>query len=155
MTQELTATQEELAATKAELETLQETVADAEARATHLDSQLTQANEELEVARGESETREQDLTAQLRSAAERYRELALEQTPELPAELVSGATVDEIDESLERARETVSKVRGHLESQAQAGRVPVGAPPRSEPDLSGLSTEEKISYGLQHRNATG
>ena len=68
---------QELAATKAELEALQENVADAEARATHLDSQLTQANEELEVARGESETREQDLTAQLRSAAERYREIAL------------------------------------------------------------------------------
>ncbi len=151
MTQELIATQEELAATKAELETLQETVADAEARATHLDSQLTQANEELEVTRSESETREEDLAAQLRSAADRYRELALEQTPELPAELVSGATVEEIDESLERARETVSKVRGHLESQAQAGRVPVGSPPRSEPDLSGLSTEEKISYGLQQR----
>ncbi len=151
MTQELIATQEELAATQAELEALQETVADAEARATHLDSQLTQANEELELARNESETREQDLAAQLRTAAERYRELALEQTPELPAELVSGATVDEIDESLERARETVSKVRGHLESRAQAGRVPVGAPPRSEPDLSGLSTEEKITYGLQQR----
>ncbi len=151
MTQELIATQEELTATKAELEALQETVADAEARATHLDSQLTQANEELELTRGESETREQDLAAQLRSAAERYRELALEQTPELPAELVSGATVDEIDESLERARETVSKVRGHLESQAQAAKVPAGAPPRSEPDLSGLSTEEKISYGLQQR----
>ena len=151
MTQELIATQEELAANKAELEQLQETVADAEARATHLDSQLTQANEELELARNERETREEDLTAQLRAAAERYREIALEQTPELPAELVSGATVEEIDESLERARETVSKVRGHLESRAQAGRVPVGAPPRSEPDLSGLSTEEKITYGLQQR----
>lgn len=151
MTDELTTTQEELAATKAELERLQETTADAEARATHLDSQLTQANEELEQARGERDTREQDVAARLQSAADRYRELALEQTPELPADLVSGATVEEVDESLQRARETVSKVRGHLESQAQAGKVPVGAPPRSEPDLSGLSTEEKISYGLQQR----
>ncbi len=145
------ATQEELAAARAELERLQETAADSEARAAHVESQLTQANEEIELARSESEAREQDLTAQLQSAADRYRELALEQTPELPAELVSGATVAEVDEALQRARETVSKVRGHLESQAQAGKVPVGAPPRSEPDLSGLSTEEKISYGLQQR----
>ena len=105
-----------------------------------------------ELARSESETREQDLTAQLKSAADRYREMALEQAPELPAELVTGTTVAEVDEALQRARETVSKVRGHLESQAQAGKVPVGAPPRSEPDLSGLSTEEKISYGLQQRS---
>ncbi len=151
MTQELIATQEELAAARAELERLQETAADSEARAAHVESQLTQANEEIELARSEREAREQDLTAQLQSAADRYRELALEQAPELPAELVSGATVAEVDEALQRARETVSKVRGHLESQAQAGKVPVGAPPRSEPDLSGLSTEEKISYGLQQR----
>ena len=151
LTDELAATQEELAAARAELERLQETAADSEARATHVESQLTQANEEIELARSESEAREQDLTAQLQSAADRYRGLALEQAPELPAELVSGATVAEVDEALQRARETVSKVRGHLESQAQAGKVPVGAPPRSEPDLSGLSTEEKISYGLQQR----
>ena len=151
MTQELIATQEELAAAKAELERIQEAAADSEARAAHAESQLTQANAEIELARNESETREQDLTAQLQSAADRYRGLALEQAPELPAELVSGATVAEVDEALQRARETVSKVRGHLESQAQAGKVPVGAPPRSEPDLSGLSTEEKISYGLQQR----
>ena len=155
MTDELTATQEELAASRAELERLQETAADSEARAAHLESQLAQANEDIVLARGESETREQDLTTQLQSAADRYRELALEQTPELPAELVSGATVAEVDEALQRARETASKVRGHLESQAQAGKVPVGAPPRSAPDLSGLSSEEKISYGLQRRSATG
>ncbi len=151
MTDDLTATQEDLAAAKAELEALQETAADAEAQKKKKKYQQTQANEELEVARGERDTREQDLVGQLQSAADRYRELALEQTPELPADLVSGGTVEEIDESLQRARETVSKVRGHLESQAQAGKVPVGAPPRSEPDLSGLSTEEKISYGLQQR----
>jgi len=76
--------------------------------------------------------------------------VVLERSPELPGELVTGATVEEIDEAIGRAKETVSKVRGHLESQAQAGRVPVGAPPRSEPDLSAMSAEEKIKYGLQH-----
>jgi hypothetical protein len=44
----------------------------------------------------------------------------------------------------------VAKVRGHIESQAQAGRVPVGAPARSGPDLSGLSAEQKIQHGLAH-----
>jgi len=151
MTDELEVTQEELAATKAELERMHETVADAEARAAHLESQLTEAREEADLATRERDAREQELSAQAQNAADRYRALALESAPELPADLVTGATVDEIDESLQRARETVSRVRGHLESRAQAGKVPVGAPPRSAPDLSGLTSEEKISYGLRQR----
>ena len=120
---ELTTTQEELAATKAELEQLQVTTADREARSAHLESELADA----------------------------LAELALRVAPELPEELVTGETVEEVEQALQRARETVSNVRGHLESQAQAGRVPVGAPPRSAPDLAGMSSEEKIRYGLQQR----
>ena len=120
---ELTTTQEELAATKAELEQLQVTTADREARSAHLESELADA----------------------------LAELALRVAPELPEELVTGETVEEVEQALQRARETVSNVRGHLESQAQAGRVPVGAPPRSGPDLAGMSSEEKIRYGLQQR----
>ncbi len=160
--EELDEVREELAAARVEIERLQTKVADREARAVHLESEVTQLREELTQARDETQTREQELTAQAergqeleaqaREAAERYRELVLQQSPELPAELVAGDTVQQVDASLERARETVSKVRGHLESQAQAGRVPVGAPPRSGPDLSALSPEEKISYGLRRRS---
>ena len=153
--------EEQLAAAQAEIERLQATAADREARATHVESQLAGLRQELSQARDESQGREQELAgltertqaieAQVRGAAERYRELALERSPELPRELVAGETVEEIDLAIERARETVAKVRGHLESQAQAGRVPVGAPIRSGPDLSGLSAEEKIRQGLQQR----
>ena len=151
--------EEQLAAAQAEIERLQATAADREARATHVESQLAGLRQELTQARDESLAREQEmagltertaaLEAQVRGAAERYRELALERSPELPQELVAGETVEEIDQAIERARETVAKVRGHLESQAQAGRVPVGAPVRSGPDLSGLSAEEKIREGLR------
>jgi chromosome segregation ATPase len=147
--------QAELEQARAEVERLQETLADREARVAHAEEQLAAQRDELERARGEAEARERELTgradeltASVRGAAQRYRELALERSPELPAELVVGETVDEVEESLQRARETVAKVRGHIESQAQAGRVPVGAPPRSAPDLSRLSTEEKIRQGL-------
>ena len=153
--------EEQLAAAQAEIERLQATAADREARATHVESQLAGLRQELSQAREETQVREQELAgltergaaleAQVRSAAERYRELALERSPELPQELVAGETVEEIDQAIERARETVAKVRGHLESQAQAGRVPVGAPVRSGPDLSALSAEEKIKQGLQQR----
>ena len=124
LTGELAATQEELAAARAELERLQETAADSEARATHVESQLTQANEEIELARSESEAREQDLTAQLQSEADRYRGLALEQAPELPAELLSGAPVAEMDEALRRTRDPVSHVRGPRESSGPGAQGP-------------------------------
>lgn len=150
--EELATVQEELAEARAELERLQVAAADREARAAHLESELAQARSDAEAREGElvsAREQAQALDEQVRASAAQYRELALQHSPELPAELVAGGTVEEVEQSLQRARETVSKVRGHLESEAQAGRVPVGAPPRSEPDLSALSPEEKISFGLQ------
>ena len=158
---ELTTTQEELAEAKAELEELQVGTADREARSAHLESELAEALAELATAQDTAKARDlelagvsertQALESQARDAAQRYRDLALRGAPELPEELVAGETVEEVEQALQRARETVSNVRGHLESQAQAGRVPVGAPPRSGPDLAGMSSEEKIRFGLQQR----
>ena len=147
--EELGAVQEELVEARAELERMEARTADSEARAAEFESQLGELREQAGKAEADAAERADEVTTQLKSAAERYREVALERSPELPAELVKGDTVEEIDEALERARATVSKVRGHLESRAQAGRVPVGAPARSEPDLSTMSPEEKIKFGLQ------
>lgn len=153
--------QEELSAARSELDRMQGIAADREARAARLESELTELREELAGAReqasalgGQAEelrTQNESLAEQVRGSALRYRELLLQQSPELPEELVTGESVAEIDAALERARETVSKVRGHLESQALATRVPVGAPVRSAPDHSGLSAEEKIKLGLQQK----
>jgi cell division septum initiation protein DivIVA len=158
--EELTDVQDELEAARAEVEALQVTAADRAARAAHLESELAELQRELQQARGEAEERDRllaeqagragALESQVRAAAERYRAVVLSQAPELE-ELVAGDTVDEIDASVARARETVSKVRGQLESEAQAGRVPVGAPPRRPPDLSGLTPAEKIERGLAGR----
>jgi chromosome segregation ATPase len=156
--EELAALQDELAEARAEVEALRATAADREARATHLEEQLAGLREELARAHEEGQTRAGELAtatergdalaAQVRSAAARYRELLLQHAPELPEELVAGESVEAIEESLSRARETVAKVRGHLESQALASRVPVGAPPRSAPHHAALSTERKIELGL-------
>lgn len=153
--------EEELAGARAELEALRDRLADREARASHLEAQLATTREELARAVEESRSRDEALTqaneraetldGRVRAAAERYRALALERSPELPGELVAGESVEEIEVALAQARETVAKVRGHLESEAQAGRVPVGAPARSAPDLSGLSAEEKIRRGLDQQ----
>jgi hypothetical protein len=47
----------------------------------------------------------------------------------------------------------VGRVRSHLDAQAHAARVPAGAPPRSSPDLSAMTPEQKIRHGLARRQA--
>jgi hypothetical protein len=88
------------------------------------------------------------LKAQLALAVARYRGLLLASAPELPEEMVAGDTVEEVEASAARAREVVERVRRQLEARAQAQRVPAGAPPRTQPDLSSLSPGEKIAYAL-------
>ena len=71
--------------------------------------------------------------------------------PELPADLIAGDDVDAVDAAVAAAREIVGRVRTHIEAQAQALRVPAGAPPRGGPDLSALTPEQKIRIGLERR----
>jgi len=156
--EEVAALEERLAEAGAEVERLQTMAADREARAVHLEEILTQAKaevasrdeqlaalgDELTAARSETE----GLRASLRSAAERYRQAVLASQSEVPPDLVSGETVEEVDRQLEAALRTVAQLKSHLESQAQAQRVPTGAPARRAPDVAALSPTEKISYGL-------
>jgi len=161
--EELRELQEELAGARAEVEALQVTVADREARTVHLQDELALARDALSAAQRDVEARGEEndglrgraetLESAVRSSADRYRALALERLPEVPAELVTGETIEEIDLSIGRARETVSNVRGHLEKHAQSSRVPIGAPVRSEADASGLSAQEKIARGIEERRA--
>jgi chromosome segregation ATPase len=161
--EEVTQLQEELTHAKAKLEEFECTVADREARALHLEEQLNEAKQELSSAREGIERRDgklatlqkqaSGLEGQIRTSAERYRQIALERSPELPADLIAGETVEEIDASIERARETVSKVRGHLEAHMRSTRVPVGAPARSEPDFADLNAQQKIARGIEQRRS--
>jgi hypothetical protein len=90
----------------------------------------------------------QELHARLQAAAGKYREVLLAAAPELPEELVAGDSIEDVEASAERARQTVRQVREKIESQAQAGRAPIGSPPRGSPDFSALSPIEKIRAGL-------
>jgi chromosome segregation ATPase len=151
MDEELALLQDQLNEAQAEVERLQLAAADAEARASTLDEQnrdlrfrLDSTETDLASVRQES----QDLQSRLQTAAAKYREALLASAPDLPQDIISGETVEELDASVEKARQTVRQVREHLESQAQSGRVPAGAPPRSAPDFSSLSPVEKIRLGL-------
>lgn len=166
MDEEVVLLEEQVAALQADVEALQSRLADAEALAATRDDELTQARQQLADAEaalaehegtvtavtGEAETlRSAVAAAEERAgvAAGRYRDLLLAREPDLPEDLVGGTTIDEIDAAADRARQTVSQVRQRFEAQAQATRVPAGAPARSGGDTSGLTAAEKIRLGLR------
>lgn len=160
--------EEKLAEAQAEIERLQATAADGEARALHLQEitdkmrrelagtqeelaasrqQMADLDERLSATHGEKE----ELHARLQAAASKYRQVLLAAAPELPEEMVQGESIEEIEASLEKARETVFQIRERLEAQAQTGRIPAGSPPRTAPDFSALSAIEKIRLGLSQK----
>jgi chromosome segregation ATPase len=166
--EEITALQDELAEAQTEVDRLQTITADREARAAHLEETLAQLREEqsqlsasLREAQAQLAARDEELAAlrqevealqaSLKAAASKYRDALLASKPEVPPDLVSGETVEEVDQQLEVGLRMIAQLRSHLESQAQALRVPTGAPARRTPDLSALSPAEKIVHGLSQR----
>ena len=106
---------------------------------------------------GEATLREEigGLTAKLEAATEgltsavgSYKALVLEANPVVPGELITGESIEEISGSLEKAKAVVGKVKEGLAAEAKAVTVPAGAPARTEPDLSSLSSTEKIKYAI-------
>ena len=88
-----------------------------------------------------------------RVVLDRYRAALLNAEPSLPAELVQGTTLEELDASLAAARTAVGEIRAQLASESAVAErgFPVGAPARSGPTTAGLSPSEKIRRGLAER----
>ena len=126
---------------------LEESLAQRDARI----GEMKAAMEQRESALKESGDEVEEVGAQLAQAVALYRTSLLTAEPEIPEDMVQGATVKEIEESLARARQMVEQVRTQLEAQASQERVPFGAPVRSALDLSGLSPQEKILLGLSRK----
>ncbi|MBI4311973.1 MAG: hypothetical protein HY681_09340 [Chloroflexi bacterium] len=91
------------------------------------------------------------LRADIAAAAARYREALLAAAPEVPPDLVAGASIEDLDASLAKARQVVERIRSQGQAQQPAPRIPGGSPVRSAPDLSSLSPREKIAYALGQR----
>jgi regulator of replication initiation timing len=149
MDEEVVLLEEQLATAHADIERLQTQMAELAALDSRRDGELQTLRSQLEASRTEGDAARSELAAQSREALGRYREAVLQREPQLPAELVTGDTVSELESAVERARQTVAQVRQHLEQQAQALRVPAGAPARGSPDTSDLTAGEKIRLGLQ------
>ncbi|MBI2851403.1 MAG: hypothetical protein HYX80_10290 [Chloroflexi bacterium] len=111
------------------------------------------AEKEAEIARlmqssGEMEKRVAALSDSLSKAIASYKAAVIRANPEVIDELVTGETVESIDESLAKGKELVSRVKRGVEAAISQTRVPAGAPERTAPDLSTLSPREKIQYAI-------
>ena len=104
---------------------------------------------ELERLAAESTRQADHLEASLKQAVTGYRNLIILSNPEVLPELISGETLESLNDSLSKARELTGKVKENLVAQARLTRVPAGAPVRGEPDTSGLSSREKIQRGIR------
>jgi len=114
-----------------EIATLKQSVEDSNQKAADAEEKFTSLNGSLEAT----------ITA--------YREVLLAANQNIPEELITGTTIDELNASVEKASTLVSQVRETIEAELAAGRVPAGAPPRTPPDLSALSPREKIEYAVK------
>jgi molecular chaperone GrpE (heat shock protein) len=105
---------------------------------TGLEGQLASLNHDFEGVR-----------AAYVNAVEDYKKLAASSNPLIPSEAISGTTIEEVKDSLDRALKLVASVQESLSKQTQATSIPAGAPARAGLGTSAMSTKEKINYGLE------
>lgn len=159
--EELARVREEITASQAEIDRLRAEAADernraeiAIAEAARLGAELAAASDaaaafDADIASMRSMLDEADKRA--RDGAARYRDLAVRSEPALPPDMITGDTIEAVDASLTAARELAGRVRSHIEEQTQAARIPAGSPNRRTPDVSAMTPEQKIRYGLAQR----
>lgn len=127
------------------------TITELEGLVAQKDEELTKTNAritELEQAVAESEEKLTTIQNSLAEAVAGYKAMVVQANPEVLEELVTGDTVDSINDSLNKAKTLVSRVRQGLETEISGAKIPAGAPQRTPPDLSALSPREKIQYAI-------
>jgi hypothetical protein len=124
-------------------------------RITSLEEQLRTKTEEAEQNKTSAEEKDRNfasLNAQHEGAVSAYRDLVLKSNPLLPADMITGGTVEEINTAVEKANGIIGQVREGIEKQTQQvtqqTQIPAGSPGRTPADLSAMTTREKINYGL-------
>ena len=142
----------ELDALKQENEALARDLKSREAQVIRLEQMLAGKDSEIAVLKqslGEAERKLNELGEALAQAVASYKSLVIEANPGVLAELITGNTVEEVDESLKNARALVERVRQEMEAEVSKTRIPAGAPQRATLDLSNLSPREKIQYAIR------
>ena len=155
-----TPTAEDYAALKAELEAertkatglVEQATKELQGKVTTLETEVVTKTQDIEALKGqlaEASTNFEGAKAAYAYAVEDFKKLASASNPLIPPEVIFGTTVEEVKVSLNRANKLVANVQESLAKQAVASAVPAGAPQRTGPDVSAMSTKEKINLGLE------
>jgi hypothetical protein len=127
---------------------------DVEAAMARKDALIAELQQQLSEAREAGEVTAAEL-ARLRdahaAATAKYLEAVRLANSHLPAEVISGSSIEEIDASVQRARVIAESVKKLLAAQSTETRVPAGAPPRTQLPLEMLSPRDKIIAGIQQK----
>jgi len=136
----------QLAARDAEFGKLKEALAEKSSFAETQEQELST----LRAARAAAEERIAGLEGSLSEAISKYKERLYSANPELLENMITGETIQEIDDSLGSALLLVDKVKAHVAEQAKEVTVPAGSPERTgDPDfIGGMSAKEKIAYAI-------
>jgi len=86
------------------------------------------------------------------SAITAYRKLLVSANPLFTEELITGATIPELDASAKKLINHTNKVRAQVEAEIKSFAVPAGAPERSGPDWTILSGSDKIKYAIENEH---
>ena len=127
-----------------ELESKATTIAELEQMVASKDTEIVTLKETIVASDGKLT----EINDTLSQAIASYKNLVVESNPEILTELITGDTVDAVNESLGSARALVDRVKQGIEVEAAMTKVPVGAPQRAPLDLSVLSPREKIQYAI-------
>jgi len=139
----------------AELESLvakkDEGLAKANAHLIELEQVVSSKDDEIAALKQAKAELDEGLTAISNSLAEAvvsYKAMVVQANPEVIEELISGDTIESINESMDKAKTLVSKVRQGVEAEISLAKIPAGAPERTSLDLSALSPRDKIQYAI-------
>jgi chromosome segregation ATPase len=141
---EMAALRRENEALAGELEARVAGIARLERTVAEKDAELAASAQSLEEARQSLGETARDLA----QAVAAYKDLIVRANPGLLSDLITGDTIEAVDQSLRQARALVERVRQEMEAEVARTRVPAGSPQRAPLDLSGLSAREKIQYAI-------
>ena len=152
-------TDEQLAAITAQLEEEKQARAAVEAAAAEKEARIAELETSLGEAKQDGEAKQTNLdsvTAELAAAREahgqavtRYRDALVTGHPEIPAELILGESIQALFDSVTKGTAVVNQVKATLDKEAQAAKVPAGAPVQEAIALEGLGSREKIAEGIK------
>ncbi len=148
---ELETARDKLERLKQEKEALNRELESRNATITELEQAVASKDSEIVILKqaiANSDQKLAEINNTLAQAVASYKALVVETNPEVPDELITGDTIDAINESLENARALIDRVKQGIEAEVSKTKIPVGAPQRTPLDLSVLSPREKIQYAI-------